>query len=169
MSGWVTIQDYLREIVIFLIAIILLECAFNFPLFIYFFRTPPALVLLFSAMIPIVFISLSVITMSFLTFVPSGWLRWHRHVPTKWEDVRDFSEKYKKFLIFGAEANALFFIGLAAYFLLENRQLSSESIGVLIFLFWVILNCFMWIVACLSLIFATSENTQSDMGRDWRP
>jgi hypothetical protein len=109
--------------------------AFNFPIFIYFFHTPPALVLLFSAMIPIVFISLGVITLSFLTFVPSGLFRWHRHVPTKWEDVRELSAKYRKFLIFGAEANTLFFIGLVIFFLLQGRELSSESIGVLIFLF----------------------------------
>jgi hypothetical protein len=153
MSGWVTIEYYLREIVIFLIAVILLECAFNFPIFIYFFHTPPALVLLFSAMIPIVLICLAVITLSFLTFVPSGWLRWHRHVPTKWEDVREFSAKYRKFLISGAEANALFFIGLAGYFLFEGLQLSSDRIGVLIFLFWVILNCGIFIASCFSLYF----------------
>jgi len=44
MSGWVTIQYYLREIVIYLVAVIFLECAFNFPYFIYFLHSPPALV-----------------------------------------------------------------------------------------------------------------------------
>ena len=77
------------------------------------------------------------------------------HDPTQWVDFRIFYEKYRKYILFGAGANALYFIILTVYLLTLGNQmsqaLSSETTSVSIFLSWLILNCAWLIGSCLDL------------------
>jgi hypothetical protein len=119
-------------------------------------------------------VNLEGIPLNYLRFLSSRIVPWGQlHEPTRWADIQEYYQKYRYWILFFAKANIVYFISLAGYFLLMgsrmNEELNSETTGALNYTFWTIMNCFIMIVACMSLIFSNIESTEESFRRDWRP
>jgi hypothetical protein len=158
MAGWINqIVTYLKSLYAYwrdVIIIFLGGGFFLLGIFIYYpiqWFVPSALRLLFAIILTLFFMLLGAVILSFLPYAGTRGIEYPVE-PTKLVDFRIFFEKYGRFIEFGAMANLLYFIALTMYFFKMGdkmtQALSSESLGIPVFLSWIILNCALVIASC---------------------
>jgi hypothetical protein len=164
MPGWtaqvrnclIELYEYWREIIILALGILFLTAGFLILYPIWWF-VPPVLRPLLMVILPLSFVVLAAMTWSFLPY-SFDWGTSYFDVSIQWVDFRIFYNKYRKYLFFAALVNVLYLTCLGMFLLILKARsiqaLSSESLGILLLLIWILLNGALVIGSSLIIYFS---------------